>query len=34
LCQSVSLGWDDTTSTALTKLQSILIKTFQCNGHN
>jgi hypothetical protein len=34
LWQSVGLGWDDITSTALTGLHSILIKKFQCNGHN
>jgi hypothetical protein len=34
LWQSVGLGWDDITSTALTELHSILIKKFQCNGHN
>jgi hypothetical protein len=31
LWQSVGLGWDDITSTALTKLHSIRIKKFQCN---
>ena len=34
LWQSVGLGWDDITSTALTKLHSILIKKFQCDSHN
>ena len=34
LWQSVGLGWDDITSTALTELHSILIKKFQCDGHN
>jgi hypothetical protein len=34
LWQSVGLGWNDITSTALTKLHSIPIKKFQCNGHN
>jgi hypothetical protein len=34
LWQSVGLDWDDITSTALTKLHSILIKKFQCNSHN